>query len=41
MDEDRTYLNTIIYIRDEFEKKEAMYESMSELVGGRNGRILN
>lgn len=32
MDEDRTYLNTIIYIRDGFEKKEAMSESMSELM---------
>lgn len=31
MDEDRTYLNTIIHIRDGFEKKETMSESMSEL----------
>ena len=30
MDEDRTYLNTIIHIRDGFEKKETMSESMSE-----------
>mgnify|MGYP002514645970 CR=1 FL=1 len=30
MDEDRTYLNTIIHIRDGFEKKEAMSELMSE-----------
>ena len=30
MDEDRTYLNTIIHIRDGFEKKVAMPESMSE-----------
>ena len=30
MDEDRTYLNTIIHIRDGFEKKEAMSESVSE-----------
>ena len=32
MDEDRTYLNTIIHIRDGFEKKAAMSESMSELM---------
>lgn len=32
MDEDRTYLNTIIHIRDGFEKKETMSESMSELM---------
>ena len=31
MDEDRTYLNTMIHIRDGFEKKVAMSESMSEL----------
>lgn len=30
MDEDRTYLNTIIHIRDGFENKVAMSESMSE-----------
>ena len=30
MDEDRTYLNTIIHIRDGFEKKEAMSDSVSE-----------
>lgn len=30
MDEDRNYLNTIIHIRDGFEKKEEMSESMSE-----------
>ena len=30
MDEDRTYLNTIIYIRDGFEKKDTMSESVSE-----------
>lgn len=32
MDEDRTYLNTIIHIRDGFEKKETMSELMSELM---------
>ena len=32
MDEDRTYLNTIIHIRDGFEKKETISESMSELM---------
>ncbi len=32
MDEDRTYLNTIIHIRDGFENKVAMSESMSELM---------
>ena len=31
MDEERTYLNTIIRIRDGFERKEKMSESMSEL----------
>ena len=31
MDEDRTYLNTIIHIRGGFEKKVAMSELMSEL----------
>ena len=31
MDDDRTYLNTIIHIRDGFDKKEIMSESMSEL----------
>ena len=30
MDEDRTYLNTIIHIRDGFERKATMSESMSE-----------
>lgn len=30
MDEDRTYLNTIIHIRDGFEMSELMSESMSE-----------
>ena len=30
MDADRTYLNTIIHIRDGFEKNETMSESMSE-----------
>ncbi len=30
MDDDRTYLNTIIHIRDGFEKKEVMSELMSE-----------
>ena len=30
MDEDRTYLNTIIHIRDGFEKKETISELMSE-----------
>ncbi|MCI9098394.1 MAG: hypothetical protein HFH58_00665, partial [Lachnospiraceae bacterium] len=31
MDEERTYLNAIIRIRDGFERKEKMSESMSEL----------
>ena len=31
MDDDRTYLNTIIHIRDVFDKNEIMSESMSEL----------
>ena len=31
MDEDRTYLNTIIHIRNGFEVSESMSESMSEL----------
>lgn len=31
MDDDRTYLNTIIHIRDGFDKNEIMSESMSEL----------
>jgi ATP-dependent DNA helicase RecG len=30
MDDDRTYLNTIIHIRDGFDKKEIMSESMSK-----------
>lgn len=30
MDDDRTYLNTIIHIRDGFDKNEIMSESMSE-----------
>lgn len=30
MDDDRTYLNTIIHIRDEFDKNEIMSESMSK-----------
>ena len=32
MDEERTYLNAIVRIRDGFEKKEKMSESMSELM---------
>lgn len=32
MDEDRTYLNTIIHIRNGFEMSESMSESMSELI---------
>ena len=31
MDDDRTYVNTIIHIRDGFDKNEIMSESMSEL----------
>ena len=31
MDEDRTYLNTIIHVREGFEMSESMSESMSEL----------
>lgn len=30
MDDDRTYLNTIIHIRDGFDKNEIMSESMSK-----------
>ena len=30
IDEDRTYLNTIIHIRDGFERNETMSESMSK-----------
>ena len=30
MDEDRTYLNTIVHIRDGFERNETMSESMSK-----------
>ena len=30
MDEDRTYLNTIIHIRDGFERNETMTELMSK-----------
>lgn len=41
MDEDRTYLNTIIHIRDGFEKKETMSELMSELERARMQIILN
>lgn len=41
MDEDRTYLNTIIHIRDGFGKKETMSESMSELERARMQIILN
>lgn len=40
-DEDRTYLNTIIHIRDGFEKKAAMSESMSELERARMQVVLN
>lgn len=32
MDDDRTYLNTIIHIKDGFENKELVPESMSELM---------
>ena len=41
MDDDRTYLNTIIYIRDGFETSESMSESMSELEKTRMQIILN
>ena len=41
MDEDRTYLNTIIRIRDGFEKNETMSESMSELERKRIQMILH
>lgn len=41
MDKDRTYLNTIICIRDGFERKEIMSESMSELERARMQLILN
>ena len=34
MDEDRTYLNTIIHIRDGFERKDIVSESMSESMSG-------
>lgn len=40
MDEDRTYLNTIIHIRSGFEMPESMSESMSELEIGRMKNIL-
>ena len=40
MDEDRTYLNTIIHIRDGFEKKGAMSESMPELERARMQVVL-
>ena len=40
MDEERTYLNTIIRIRDGFEKEEKMSESMSELERARMQIIL-
>lgn len=40
MDEDRIYLNTIIHIRDAFENKVAMSESMSELERARMQVIL-
>ena len=36
MDEDRTYLNTIVHIRDGFERNETMSESMSELERTKN-----
>lgn len=41
MDEDRTYLNTIIHIRDGFERNETMSESMSELERTRMQVILH
>ena len=40
MDEERTYLNAIIPIRDGFERKEKMSESMSELERARMQIIL-
>ena len=40
MDEDRTYLNTIIHIRDGFENKVAMSELMSELERARMQVVL-
>ncbi len=40
MDEERTYLNAIIRIRDGFERKEKMSESMSELERARMQIIL-
>jgi ATP-dependent DNA helicase RecG len=40
MDEERTYLNAIIRIRDGFERKEKMSESMSELERARMQTIL-
>lgn len=40
MDEERTYLNAIIRIRDGFERKEIMSESMSELEKARMQIIL-
>ena len=41
MDEDRTYLNTIIHIRNGFEMSESMSESMSELENNRIKIILD
>ena len=41
MDEDRTYLNTIIHIRDGFEMSESMSESMSQLEKTRMQIILH
>ena len=40
MDDDRTYLNTIIHIRSGFEMSESMSESMSELEIERMKNIL-
>ena len=39
MDDDRTYLNTIIHIRDGFDKNEIMSESMSESMSEINVQI--
>ena len=41
MDDDRTYLNTIIRIRDGFEMSESMSESMSELVIELNNKSMS
>ncbi len=41
MDDDRNYLNTIIHIHDGFEKRDIMYESMSELEKARMKVVLD